>query len=326
MKHVAESAERILTTDVPTVSETALVSDVWSLLRQEADVFETVNYIYIKNTEEQLVGVVSLKELLRLPDYSPIRSAMTTQVVTARLHTDQERVAQLALTHNLKAIPVVDKTGKFMGVVPSDKILGVLNLEHTEDVMRFAGVRHKHEVGSLATVLLASSPITHVRLRLPWLILGLLGGILAAVVVGWFEATLAEQLILAAFIPAIVYMADAVGSQTQMLFIRALSVKHDLAVVPYLGRELLVNFILGVILSALSFGLSLFWLESMTLSLIIGVSIFLTVWGTVLIAIALPWFFHTHGKDPAIASGPLATVVRDIMSLCIYLAVATIFL
>ena len=161
------------------------------------------------------------------PVWIPVFDSVT-DFVTVRTSTDQERVAHLALKYNIKAVPVVSKDHTFLGVVPSDKILEILNREHTEDVLRFAGVRHKHS--PVQDVLLDQSPLTHVKSRLPWLVIGLLGGVLAAFVIGIFEETLAHELLLAAFIPAIVYMADAVGSQTQMLFVRALAVDHNLKV------------------------------------------------------------------------------------------------
>jgi len=326
MKHVSESAGKILITEVPTALPSATASSVEWLLKSPVADFKTINYIYIVDEGRQLLGVVSIKELLLLPESTLLKEVMKVALVTARVHTDQERVVDLALKSGLKAIPVIDRTGIFMGVVPSDTILSVLHHEHTEDVMHAAGIHQGHAASALSSVLLTSSPLAHVKLRLPWLVLGLGGGVVAAVVVGYFEATLAEQLILAAFIPAIVYMADAVGSQTQTLFIRALTIERDLKVGAYLRRELVVNFMLGIILSALAFGFSYLWLTSLAISSILGLSIFLTVWGTVLIAIALPYFFHRRGLDPAVASGPLATVVRDIMSLCIYLLVATAIL
>jgi magnesium transporter len=160
-------------------------------------------------------------------------------------------------------------------------------------------------------------------MRLPWLVLGLLGGVLSAIVIGLFEETLQKQLILAAFVPTIVYMADAVGSQSQMLFVRALSIEHNLKIRSYAIREFIVNFFIGIALSALIFIVSLVWIKSLVVSLILATSIFITVCSTVVIAIALPWFFRARGYDPAIASGPLSTVIHDGLSLCIYLVVAS---
>ncbi|KKT80135.1 MAG: Mg2+ transporter [Parcubacteria group bacterium GW2011_GWF2_44_8] len=310
-----DSAGRLMTAAVPVVSKETTVGEIESLLRSSALTFETVNYIYVINGHNELIGVVSVQELFRMKSYENLSAYTDRTLVTVRPYTDQEHVAHLALKHNLKAIPVISKDHRFLGVVPSDKILEVLNQEHTEDVLRY-----------VSEILLTNSPLIHVRMRLPWLVLGLLGGVAAAYVVGMFEEILATELMLAAFIPAIVYMADAVGSQTQMLFVRALSVDHSLKMGAYLLRESIVNALLGLSLAVLIFIASLFFAGSMMISTILAVSIFLTVVCTVLVAILLPWFFHVRGHDPAIASGPLATVVRDILSLVIYLSVATGFL
>ncbi len=327
MKHIAETAGRIMTTAVPVVTEQATVREVEMLLQKESKHLNTINYIYVTDASGALSGVVSIRELFSLPKEAVIGAHTQRALVTARPHTDQERVAHLALKHNLKAIPVVSKERVLLGVVPSDTILTVLNQEHTEDVLRFAGVKsHARTETDLSDLLSNSAPFTHVKARLPWLLLGLMGGVVAAFVVGKFEATLAHELILAAFIPAVVYMADAVGSQTQMLFIRSLALDHGLRMWSYLWRELRVNFILGLVLSGVAFLVSYLWLFSLPVSSILSVSLFLTVWCTVLIAIALPWYFHNRGYDPAIASGPLATVVRDIISLLIYLGVASLIL
>lgn len=324
--YARDTAGRKITKAVPTVGPGDKIAQVETLLRSRASEYETINYVYVLDERQKLIGVLSIKEMLRLSGTVPVGEAMKPVTVSVRPHTDQERVAQLALAHNLKAIPVVDKDQIFQGVVSSDAILEILNQEHTEDMMRFAGVPHQHGEKNAIDVLLKATSGTHVKLRLPWLVLGLFGGVVAAVVVEQFEGTLSDQLILAAFIPAIVYMADAVGSQTQMLFVRALALHHSLKVVPYLLREVVVNFILGLILAGLILVISLLWVGNPIVSVILALSVFLTVCFTVLVAISLPWLFNRFGYDPAIASGPLATVVRDIMSLLIYLGVAATLL
>src|SRR3989338_1259847 len=320
-----DSAGRLMTTAVPVVSKETTVGEVESLLRSSALTFETINYIYILNGHNELIGVVSVQELFRMKSYENLSAYTDRVLVTVRPHTDKERVAQLALKEGIKAMPVISKDHRFLGVVPSDKILEVLNHEHTKDILQLAGVSHKHHAEA-GTALFVTSPFAHVRMRLPWLVLGLLGGVLAAVVIGFFEATLADELILAAFIPAIVYMADAVGTQTEMLFVRSLSIDGNPKIKKYLLRETIVNAFLGLILGSIIFVVSWLWIGSLLVSTILGISIFLTILATVVVAITLPWFFYMRGQDQAVASGPLATVMSDVLSLCIYLLVASVFL
>ncbi len=307
---------------VPIVKPGATAKEVEKMLRDQANQFATINYIYIVSPKHELVGVLSVQELFHLKPGDTVNEFIGREIITARIHSRCERVAELALKHQIKAVPVLSREHRFLGVVPSDKIFEILNIEHTKDILHLVGVTHKEGEG----VLLEGSPFLHFKRRLPWLILGLLGGVLAAAVVGSFEDILAEQLILAAFIPAMVYIADAVGTQTEMLFVRALSLNQNLSVGKYFMREIIISSLLGVVLGGLIFAVSYLWIQSFIVSSILAISILLNVVATVFIAIILPWLVKLRGFDPAVASGPLATVMCDIMSLCIYLLVASALL
>jgi magnesium transporter len=319
------SINHLITRSVPLARADSTVKEVEDILRVPHNNFKTINYVYVLDETKRLIGVFSLRELFQLEPEEKIGHYMQTNVMSVTPKRSAEFVAQYAIKHGLKAVPVITEEGIFVGVMPYDSILETLNQEHTKDVLQLAGVT-PYEDESIHDVLHSNSPLHHVRLRLPWLIVGLGGGLLAAMLVGAFEETLAEELVLAAFIPAIVYMADAVGSQTQMLFVRSLSTKHDLVIKKQLKRESLVNCLLGLILGGLVFLVSWFWFADLVLSLIVGLSIFLTVWLTVVIALLLPWALHLRGYDPAVASGPLATVLNDLLSIFIYLLIATFLL
>lgn len=322
-RYPKDSAGRLLTTNVPTISDGATVAQGRQLLQQSAEQFDTVNYLYLVNERRHLTGVVSIRELLQAPGTERLQTFSPETVVTVRPHTDQERVAHVALRSGLKAVPVVDAHQQFLGVVSSGAILSTLNHEHTEDVLHFAGVSKRQDP---ERYLLGAGPLTHVAARLPWLILGLGGGFLAAFVVDWFEEALRIEIMLAAFIPVIVYLADAVGSQTQMLFIRASTVAADLNVRTYMLRELVVNFFLGVALASIMFVASFWWLGLMVVSLILALTIFLTICSVAIVAIGLPWLFHHRGYDPAVASEPITTVICDLLSLFIYFSIAMLLL
>lgn len=324
MANKRKTVEDLMTKRVPVVFTTDTVAEVEDRLRDQASDYDTISYVYVTNKAKKLTSVLSLRELYLMDKKRDLKRVSKKNLVTAYAKARPVEVANIALKHSIKAVPVVDDAGRFLGVVPPDTIMKILSLEHTRDVLRLAGVRHKHKTAHEAV--LHDGAAAHVKMRLPWLVLGLLGGVGAAMVVGFFEETLADELMLAAFIPAVVYMADAVGSQTQMLFVRTLSLRNDLVLFSYLKRELFVNSVLGLILSVMIFGAGYLAANSLEIGFVVAVSIFLTIIFSVLVAIFLPWFFYKNGKDPAIASGPLATVVRDILSLCIYLLVATIVL
>ena len=166
----------------------------------------------------------------------------------------------------------------------------------------------------------------HVHKRLPWLIAGLGGGLAGALIVRSFEQTLAEQLMVAAFIPTVIYMADAVGSQTEIIFIRAMALEHNFKFQRYFTRELWVNIILAGILGTGMLLVSALWLQNSLLALVLGLAIFFTTMSSVFVALIIPYLFERMGYDPAVASSPMATIVRNILSLAIYFLIVVTLL
>ena len=321
-RYPPETAGRRMIANIPTALPEERISDIRKRLFEKAREFETLNYIYIVDKERKLTGVLSLKDVFQRPGESRIKDLMATNVIKARPRTDQEKVALLALRHNLKAIPVVDKENLFLGVVPSDAILEILHSENLEDILRFAGIS-KNNDGFTGRILHAS-PFLLTKLRLPWLILGLFGGLFAAQIVNFFEGSLKTHFVLAAFIPLIVYMADAVGTQTETLFIRSLV--YQLNIKNYFLKEIKVSFFIALILGVLLSFLSYFWLGSIQIGIILGISLFFTIVTAFLLGLLVPWLFQKLKKDPAIASGPIGTIIRDVLSLIIYFSVATLLL
>ncbi|OGF69144.1 hypothetical protein A3H65_00990 [Candidatus Giovannonibacteria bacterium RIFCSPLOWO2_02_FULL_45_14] len=190
-------------------------------------------------------------------------------------------------------------------------------------------VHHHKALGHLAhqpiTDIVKFSATRLVKVRLPWLLVGLVGGMFATLIVRFFEGALLEKLELAFFIPVIVYMSDAVGTQTETLFIRALVIeKIDLG--KYLIKEILVGFLLGSALGILLFGYSMFVFNDFEVSIIVGISILAASTLSVIIATLVPLVLRRFGKDPAIGAGPFTTIAQDILALLIYFVVAAIII
>jgi len=320
-KYPPESAGGKMIANVPFTLLEETVLDVKKRLFEKAKEFETLNYIYVVNKDRRLLGVFSFREIFQAPEETKIKNLMIKkEVIKVYPYTDQEKVAILALKHNLKAIPVVDKESRFLGVVPSNKILGILYSEHMEDIFRYAGI---YDGDFLPSKMIRAPAGTLAKVRLPWLILGLFGGILAAKITGLFEAPLKSHFILAAFIPVIVYMADAVGTQTEALVIRGLAIDSKLAIKNYLFQEIKVGFLIALSLGALLTLISSLWLGLLHIGFILGVSIFLTIMAAIIIALFIPLVLNKLKKDPALGSGPFATIVTDLCSLIIYFSVST---
>jgi magnesium transporter len=243
---------------------------------------------------------------------------MIDKVAYVHVHTDRSHIAQLALAQSIKAVPVVDEQVGFVGVVLADTVLQILNDEHINYQYKVTGIRskaaHRH----------TDLPILgQVKARAPWLLIGLFGGLGGAAIVNFFEHSIQEQVFVAAFIPAIVYLADAVGNQAEMLVVRALGREKHFALRHYLFREWGVTIILSILLGAAMSLLSFAWLRDYSLSLVLGIAIVATTLFSVTFTVVLPWILKKLGFDPAVASGPIATVVCDISSVTIYLTIAS---
>ena len=291
------------------------------LLEKEAD-YDTIDYIYVVNKNNHLRGVLSIKDLFRLPKGSSVEEVMMKKPVFVHPHTHQEKIIMLALQHNLKGLPVVDKDKTFLGVVSSDVILSATHKELTEDLYKLEGITG----GEAHTIsVLRSSPFRLLTARLPWLLLGLLGGVFASTVVTHFEGLLAEELALIGFLPLMVYMSDAVGSQTQTIFIRSIAVEDKFSYVTYFIREMIAAFLIASVLSII-LGIAITFLHAPYLGVILGTSLFFTILASVIIAIVTPTVLIKLGKDPAVGSGPFATIIRDVLSILIYFFIASFLL
>ena len=315
--HPPESAGAIMVVDIPTTSPTQTVGEVRAVLANARDI-ETFNYIYVVNDERRLIGVVSIKALFQCSAKAVIGDIMTEDVVSAGYWQDQEQVAQTALQQKLKSIPVVDEKDQIIGVVPFHTILDVLDAEHTEDALQAAGL-------SARLVNQQNRPLFHARHRLPWLLLGLAGGIVAAFLIESFEAELAKHTLLAAFIPLVVYLADAAGVQAQTIYIRLIS-RSNIDFKAYFGREFLISMIVSLVLSLSIFLVVAVGFNDTLIAGIVAGAVLVSVLLAIGIAIILPWLFVRIDKDPAVASGPMSTIIVDILSIIVYFSIAQFLL
>ncbi len=318
-KYPHHSAARKTITDFPIAHSNETVNDILKRLKKRKFKFEVLDYVYVIDTDEKLVGLVSIKEVLGSPRETKIGKIMQTNLVTISPYGDEEMAADLAVKHHLKAIPVVEKK-RLVGIIPSDKILSILNMALRRDILHLAGIHKAHlkYENTLAVPLFFS--ILH---RLPWLVVGLFGITIAAVFISIFEATLEKNLILAFFIPAIVYMSGALGTQHQTLFIRDLAIMgNKINIKAYLAKQMAIGIFLGLIIGLITFLIiTLFWKQPFV-ALIISIAMLVTLVMSSLTALAITWFINKMKFDPALGGGPLATIISDVTSIVVYFAVA----
>jgi len=265
-----------------------------------------------------LIGVLTPAELLALPDERLLIDAARRDHPHADPGVDQERLASLALTHRLNAVPLVDGTGRLLGVVGAAALMSILRREHVEDLHRIAGITRETQQARHA---LESPPLRRARHRLPWLIAGLAGSVLATMIVAGFETALTSKPALAFFVPGLVYLADAIGTQSEAVAVRGLSLTNA-GVARLVGGELRTGLLIGLVLALLAF--PMVWIAFGELRLAAAVALSLAGASAVptVLGLLLPWALGRIGSDPAYGSGPLATIVQDLLTLLIYFGFA----
>ena len=316
-RHAPESAGEHLLADVPRARPDETVAGV--LARGGRGGPGHGGTVYLVDGEGRLEGSVAVWRLLGADPGAPV--GPLAEPVRARVHpdADQERVASVALHHGLDTVPVVDADGRLLGVVPPLAILRVLRREHVEDLHRLAGIARE---AAQARHALEEPPVRRVRDRLPWLLLGLAGSMLATLVMARSEETLQARVAVAFFVPGIVYLADAIGTQTETVVVRGLSLSF-VRLPRLLWGELRTGLLIGGVVSAVVFPAVLLGFGDPRLAAAVAVAVLAA--GTLATSVGLlfPWLLQRFGVDPAFGSGPLATVVQDVVSLLVYLGVCS---
>ena len=266
---------------------------------------------------QRLVGLIPLATVLAADPATRAGDLMDGDPPVVAPGLSQEKGAWKATRHGESSLAVVDGEGRFRGLVPPSRLLAVLLAEHDEDLARLGGVLSSSASARHALDEPLSARLWH---RLPWLLVGLLGSALAALLVRGFEADLEADVRLAFFVPGVVYMADAVGTQTEALVIRGLSVGVPVRRVVRL--ESLTGLLVGLALGAVALPVVGLVLGSWPLALTVALSLLAACTVATAVAMSLPWLMSATGRDPAFGSGPLATVLQDLLSLVIYFAVA----
>jgi len=300
------------------------------LRRQARERIETIYYIYVLDSAQHLLGVVSFRELFFAQPDLLVSEVMRSEFVKVRADLDQEHVSQIIAEHDLAAVPVVDEQGRMQGIVTVDDIVDVVREEATEDIQKIGGTV------ALDAPYLQVGLLSMVGKRLPWLSVLFVGQFLTTAAMGYFEGQMARALVLVVFIPLIISSGGNSGAQASTLVIRAMGMGEvrlrDWWQV--LRRELGVGLTLGGVLGAIGLVRVLLWPASSVrtqhheflLALTVATSlVWIVLWGAVVGAM-LPFLLRRLGFDPASASAPFVATLSDVTGIVIYFSVATALL
>ena len=296
-----------------------IAADVLARLAREKPA--SVELLCVVEDDGRLAGALPIARLFALPDDVRVGEAMDASFPRVAPDADQEAAASLALHRGVDVLPVVDAAGRLLGVMPSRALLHVLRREHVEDLHVLAGIRRETAEARHA---IEDPPLRRARHRLPWLLVGLAGAMMATAAMAGFESTLQANVAVAFFVPALVYLADAIGTQSETIAVRGLSLTRS-GIAHLLASELRTGMLIGATLGLLSYLPIFLAFGDARLAAAVSSGIFFA--GSVAAAIGLlfPWLLARLGRDPAYGSGPIATVLQDILSLLVYFAVLRAF-
>lgn len=320
LSYPEESAGAIMTKEFMTIKAADSASEVMERIRTVGLDAETVYYLYVINEENKLLGVVSLRELIVAPLDEQIVNIMSTQIVSVEANTDQEEVAKVIKDYDLLAAPVVTTTNELIGIVTVDDVIDVLEKEATEDFGEISAVKGATDVNITS--------LSAAKKRSPWIVMLMLFGLVTAGVIGQFEETLEEIVLLAVFIPLIMASAGNVGTQSLAVMVRSLATGtfKKKGLWNTIKREFGTGILLGIICAAVLMIIVPFLYGSYILAFIVGISLFLTLSIATVIGAIVPVAINKLKLDPAIASGPFITTVNDILGILIYFSIATLLL
>ena len=315
-----DTAGGIMTTEYISLDIGTSVKEALMLVKNQAPDAETIYVIYVVDTAGQLVGVLSLKDLIVANIEAHVEEVMLQRVVSVNVEEDQERVAQKMKDYDFIAMPVIDYQHHLVGIITIDDILDVVNEEADEDYSRLAGVSDTKSTDQ--------SVFKKALKRLPWLIILTFLGMITATILGGFEDTLSQVALLAAFIPIISGMSGNSGTQSLAVSVRNISngdikEKSKLKIaLKEAGSGLITGFVCAVIL----FLIIVIIYRQPFLALIVGASLTIAMTVGTLVGSMIPILMNKIHIDPAVASGPFITTINDIVSMLIYFGLATTFM
>jgi magnesium transporter len=325
LQYPPQSAGRLMTEKFVRVRPDMTAGQVIAYLRLVDPEVETITDLYILAPDKQLLGIVSLREVIVAPLERRLADFMRTQIVTVAPETDQEEVARLVSRYDFLALPVVTPDRQMLGIITVDDVIDVLVAESTEDALRFGGI----EGGGTIDQPYFTVPIARViRKRVGWLLLLFLAETFTGSVLRLFESELARVVALSFFIPLLIGTGGNTGAQTVSTLIRGLALgeirQRDTGRV--LVRELGSGLVLGLLLGVVAFGRALLWGSSVRLSMVVGLTIVaICTWANT-IGSLIPLIAQQFGIDPAVVSAPLITTLVDATGLAIYLLIAKVLL
>jgi magnesium transporter len=300
------------------------VNENWSVMtcvremRRQAENVEEVHTVYVVDDDDRLKGTLSLKKLLTNSTRTKVKEIFNPTVISVKATTDDEEVAMIMQKYDLVVLPVVDDLERLLGRITVDDVLDVMKEEAERDYQMASGISESVEQ--------SDDLFRLTRARLPWLLVGMFGGVVAAQMLDLFS--LEENGTMGLFIPLIAAMGGNVGVQSAAIIVQSLaneSIKRG-TIGNKLAKELGVGLLNGAIISVLVFGISQLLGWEIMLATTVSIALFAVIIFAALFGTFVPLTLDKYNIDPALATGPFITTTNDVIGLCIYFGIGKIIL
>ena len=320
LKYDEDTAGGIMGTEMVIVNENWSMAECVKEMRLQAETMSEIYYVYVVDDDERLKGIFPLKKMITNPSVSRIKQVMEQAPVAVKTDTSIEEVAQVIEKYDIVAVPVVDSIGRLVGRITVDDVMDEVREQSERDYQLASGI--SQDIESTDTV------FDQTKARLPWLLIGIAGGIASATILGGFENSLARNPVLALFIPLIGGTGGNVGIQSSALVVQGLAngtldIKNSLQ---QFFKEAGVAIINSSIISLLVLLYNIFFLDSYAITFAVSLSllavvIFASIFGTI-----VPLTLEKLKIDPALATGPFITITSDIIGVLIYMGISELLL
>jgi magnesium transporter len=321
LRYEEDTAGRLMTRDVVSLRRYWTVTQTLEYLRTLTDA-ETLQYLYVVDRLNRLIGVVPLRNLIKAQPGTTIDKLMIEDIVSVPVTIDQEELADIVSRYDFNAIPVVDSRRRLLGVVTVDDVLDIVEEEATEDIQRLGGSQ------PLDLPYFAVSIRQVFKKRVGWLLLLFVGATLTGTVTRLYEEQLALAIALSYFTPMLIGTGGNAGSQTVATIIRAITLGEVKlgSLWAALRREISVGLLLGIVLALLGFARAILWNTGLNVAIVVAITLpIVVIWANTTATVVPILAEHFH-IDPTVISGPMITTIVDATGLLIYFQLATLIL
>lgn len=320
LRHPPDSAGGLMTPGPATLPSGITAGEAIEALRRLHEGLEEMNYVYVTELDGRLTGVVSFRDLVFARPLTSLAEVMVPNPVAVGPETDREEVAELIQRYGLLALPVVDEAGVLLGIVTIDDVIEAVQREASEDIAAMVGAGVEETI--------YTTWYQSVLHRLPWTVFNLASAFFVALVVSRFEPVIGRIAVLAAYMPVVASVGGNSGAQSQAVVIRSMAVEEipSHMVRRLLGRSLLIGFVNGLAVAAMSGLVAAFFTGRADIGVVIGLAALANLVIANLAGSGVPLLLHRLGQDPAMASNIFMTMITDMVGFGGFLAIATLLL